>query len=394
MIKESADTIHDEYEGVAKNSEVQAMLERYKFGAHMTQAVNEKTSRVKNIQSSPAVIESLFNAIGRGVIFMNGDGIVTYMNRAAEEMLHADKKSIIGKKVYMLPLRTPVYRVLSENCRDAPVEIALMGRVYAVRASEVKNPQEVVLGDMTEIWDISEEKKEKRQWEEFVAMITHDLKSPLTVITGYLQMMKMGVYGELSEKLNAVIDQMGQSGSKLVSMIEELLGTYQMEVGNITLKRERCNIEAILNGCYCDNLNEARDKKIEFTFSMDDDLPMAHLDCKQISRVFNNLISNAIKFTPRGGMVSVSARMATGHLYVNIEDTGIGIPCQDLSRIFNKYYRSAGASGFKGTGLGLAISRAIVEGHGGAIKVESREGKGSKFTVMIALSDQDGDYLT
>ena len=370
------------------------MLERYKFGAHMTQAVNEKTSRLKTIQSSPAVIESLFNAIGRGVIFMNGDGIVTYMNRAAEEMLHADKKSIIGKKVYMLPLRTPVYRVLSENCRDAPIEIALMGRVYAVRASEVKNMQEVVLGDMTEIWDISEEKKEKRQWEEFVAMITHDLKSPLTVITGYLQMMKMGVYGELSEKLNAVIDQMGQSGSKLVSMIEELLGTYQMEVGNITLKRERCNIEAILNGCYCDNLNEARDKNIEFTFSMDDDLPMAHLDCKQISRVFNNLISNAIKFTPRGGMVSVSARMATGNLYVNIDDTGIGIPCQDLSRIFNKYYRSAGASGFKGTGLGLAISRAIVEGHGGAIEVESTEGKGSKFTVMIALSDQDGDYLT
>jgi signal transduction histidine kinase len=394
MIKESADTIHDEYEGVAKNSEVQAMLERYKFGAHMTQAVNEKTSRVKNIQSSPVVIESLFNAIGRGVIFMNGDGIVTYMNRAAEEMLHADKKSIIGKKVYMLPLRTPVYRVLSENCRDAPVEIALLGRVYAVRAAEVKNPQGVVLGDMTEIWDISEEKKEKRQWEEFVAMMTHDLKSPLTVITGYLQMMKMGVYGEFSEKLDSVIDQMGQSGSKLLSMIEELLGTYQMEVGNITLKRESCNIEAVLNGCYRENLNEARDKNIKFSFSTDDGLPMAHLDCKQISRVFNNLISNAIKFTPRGGKVSVSASVATGNLYVNIDDTGIGIPCQDLSRIFNKYYRSAGASGFKGSGLGLAISRAIVEGHGGAIKVESREGKGSKFTVMIALSDQDGDYFT
>jgi signal transduction histidine kinase len=380
--------------GLQKNSEVQAMLERYKFGAHMSQAVNEKTGRVKSIQSSPAVIESLFNAIGRGVIFMNGDGILTYMNRAAEEMLHADKEFIIGKKVYMLPLRTPVYRVLSENCRDAQAEIALMGRVYAVRASEVKNPQGVVLGEMTEVWDISEEKKEKRQWEEFVAMMTHDLKSPLTVITGYLQMMKMGVYGELSEKLNAVIDQMGQSGSKLLSMIEELLGTYQMEIGNIALKRESCNIEAILNGCYCDNLNEARDKDIEFTFSMDDGLPMAHLDCKQISRVFNNLISNAVKFTPRGGKVSVRAGMATGDLHVNIEDTGIGIPCQDLSRIFNKYYRSAGASGFKGSGLGLAISRAIVEGHGGAIKVESTEGKGSRFTVMIALSDQEGDELT
>ena len=369
------------------------MLERCKFGVHMPQAVNKKTTHVKNTQSSPTVIESLFNAIGRGVIFMNGDGIVTYMNTAAEEMLHAEKESIIGKKVYMLPLRTPVYRVLSENCRDAHVEIALVGRVYAVRASEVKNPQGVVLGEMTEIWDISEEKKEKRQWEEFVVMITHDLKSPLTVITGYLQMMKMGVYGELSEKLHAVIDQMGQSGWKLVSMIEELLGTYQMEVGNITLKRESCNIEAILNGCYCDNLNEARDKNIEFTFSMDDGLPMAHLDCKQISRVFNNLISNAVKFTPRGGKISVSARMVTGNLYVNIEDTGIGIPCQDLSRIFNKYYRSAGASGFKGTGLGLAISRAIVEAHGGDISVESKEGNGSSFTVMIASGEPEADGM-
>jgi len=369
------------------------MLERYKLGPHMSQAMHEKTSRGKNVQSSPGVIESLFNAIGRGVIFLNGDGIVTYMNRAAEEMLLADKGSVIGKKVYMLPLRTPVYRVLSENCRDAPVEIALMGRVYAARASEVTNPQGVVLGEMTEIWDISEEKREKRQWEGFVAMMTHDLKSPLTVITGYLQMMKMGVYGELNEKLDTVIDQMGHSGSKLVSMIEELLGTYQMEVGNITLEKESCDIEAILNGCYRDNLNEARDKNIEFTYSMDDGLPTVYLDYKQISRVFNNLISNAIKFTPRDGKVSVSATMTTGNLYIEIEDTGIGIPSQDLSRIFNKYYRSAGASGFKGTGLGLAISKAIVEGHGGAIKVESSEGKGSRFTVMIALGEREDDEL-
>jgi signal transduction histidine kinase len=379
--------------GFQEYSEVRAMLERYRFGAHMSLAANEITSRAKKNQPPPAVIEALIDAVSRGVIFLNGDGIVTYMNRAAEEMLHADKETVIGKKVYMLPLRTPIYRVLSENCRDAPVEIALMGRVYAVKAAEVKNMLGDVLGEMTEIWDISAEKKEKRQWEEFVAMMTHDLKSPLTVITGYLQMMKMGVYGDLSAKVNAVVEQMGQSGSKLISMIEELLGTYQMEVGNLTLERESCSIEAILTGCHVDNLNEACSKGIEFTLSMDDSIPAAHLDCKQISRVFNNLISNAIKFTPSGGKVSVSATMVAGNLYVSIEDTGIGIPCQDLSQIFKKYYRSAGASGFKGTGLGLAISRAIVEGHGGAIKVASTEGEGSRFTVMIALSDREGDEL-
>src|SRR5208282_2846393 len=100
---------------------------------------------------------------------------------------------------------------------------------------------------------------------------------------------------------------------------------------------------------------------IELTFKIEKGIPPVPLDLKQISRVFNNLIANAIKFTPRGGSVTVSARVDAGSLYVNIDDTGIGIPSQDLSRIFKKYYRSAGASGFTGTGLGLAISRSIVE---------------------------------
>jgi signal transduction histidine kinase len=368
------------------------MLESYRSGVNMSQTAKGKITPIRYTETPP-VIELLFDSIGRGVIFVNSDGIVTFMNGTAEDILRANKGSIIGKKVYMLPLRTPVYKVLSENCRDAPVEIALLGRVYAVLASEVRNRQGVILGEMTEIWDVTAQKQERRQWEEFVAMVTHDLKSPLTVITGYLQMLKMGVYGELNTKLNAVVDQMEQSGSRLVSMVEDLLGTYRMELGIINLARERCDIEAILKGCYRDNLNEARDKNIELVLSVDKGIPSAHLDSKEISRVFNNLISNAIKFTPRGGIVTVSAGSEGGNLYIHIDDTGIGVPGQDLDRIFKKYYRSAEASGYKGTGLGLAISRAIVEAHGGDISVESTEGKGSRFTVMLSSGGPERDGM-
>jgi signal transduction histidine kinase len=176
-------------------------------------------------------------------------------------------------------------------------------------------------------------------------------------------------------------------------MVEDLLGTYRMELGITNLARERCDLEAILKECYHDNLNEAREKNLEFMLSIDNGIPAVYLDSKQIPRVFNNIISNAIKFTPRGGTVSLSARVEGGNLYVNIDDTGIGIPCQDLSRIFKKYYRSAGASGFKGSGLGLAISRAIVEAHGGDITLESIEGKGSRFTVMLALGETECDGM-
>ena len=368
------------------------MLESYRSGVQMSPIAKGKIAPIR-YSETPPVIEVLFDSIGRGVIFVNGDGIVTFMNGTAEDILRANRGSIIGKKVYMLPLRTPVYKILSENCRDAPVEIALLGRVYAVLSSEVRNRQGVTLGEMTEIWDVTAQKQERRQWEEFVAMVTHDLKSPLTVITGYLQMLKMGVYGELNAKLDTVVDQMEQSGSKLVSMVEDLLGTYRMELGIINLSRERCDIETILKGCYSDNLNEAKDKNLEFILSIGKGMPPAHLDCNQITRVFNNLIGNAIKFTPRGGTVSLSARAEGGNLFIYIDDTGIGIPSEELARIFKKYYRAAGASGFKGTGLGLAISKAIVEAHGGDISVESREGMGSSFTVMIALGEPEGDGM-
>jgi hypothetical protein len=200
-------------------------------------------------------------------------------------------------------------------------------------------------------------------------------------------MMKMGVYGSLNKKLGDVVDQMEQSGNRLFSMIEELLESYQLEVGCLNICRERCDMELILDGCYADNLNEARERNIDLTLSIDKGIPPVNVDGKQFTRVFNNLIGNAIKFTPAGGSVSVSAGTAKGNLCVRIDDTGIGIPGQDLPRVFNKYFRSKSAAGHKGTGLGLAISRALVEAHNGAIKVESREGKGSRFTVMIPLSE-------
>jgi signal transduction histidine kinase len=111
-------------------------------------------------------------------------------------------------------------------------------------------------------------------------------------------------------------------------------------------------------------------------------------DPKQLVRVFANLAGNAVKFTPRRGRVKFSAEAADGEVRVTVSDTGIGISPRDKERIFSKYYRGAGASGFKGTGLGLTISKAIVEAHGGSIDVESSEGAGSVFTVRLPVAKE------
>ena len=116
-------------------------------------------------------------------------------------------------------------------------------------------------------------------------------------------------------------------------------------------------------------------------------MPSLEVDVRQISRVFANLVGNAIKFTPAGGKVVLTASCSNDLLQISVADSGIGIPAQDLEKVFKKYYRSEGVTGYKGTGLGLTISKAIVEAHGGAIKVESTEGKGSRFTVIIPTNE-------
>lgn len=338
---------------------------------------------------SPPPAGALLDSITRGVVFVDCDGILTFMNSYAAEVLRVDSEKVVGKRVDMLPLRTPLYKVLSEQCRDVPLEMAVDGRVVSAQSREVRSDDGVVRGEMTELWDITEVRRAKRQWEEFVAMMTHDLRSPLTVIMGYVQGMLCGMYGELGGRVRDVVEEVEQSGFKLNAMIEEMLDTYRLEVGLLTLKRQRCNLGKILEGCYHDNLRAAQGRGINLVLAQNEPLPDMEVDGRLLTRAFNNLIGNAIKYTPAAGRVTVSTETAADLVRITVVDTGIGIPAEDLPRVFIKYYRSAGAAGFKGTGLGLAISKNIIEAHNGSIEVESTVGKGSRFRTVLPVGGSD-----
>jgi signal transduction histidine kinase len=334
---------------------------------------------------APLPAELLLDTVSRGIVFVNPLGIVTFLNDYAVGMLRMRKETIIGKRVDMLPLRTPAYKVLSEQCRGVPIELAVEGQIVAVLSTEVRSADGAVLGEMTEIWDVTDARRSKRQMEEFVALMIHDLRSPLTAMMAYVEGIEHGMYGEIGLKVHNVLGKITQSGVKLNSMIEEMLDFYRLELGLVNLNRQSCNLANMLAACYRDNVEAATEQEVKLVLAPMELLPDLTVDCKQLTRVFNNLIGNAIKYTPSEGKVTVSAEIAGEALHVIISDTGIGIPAEDLSRIFFKYYRSAGATGFKGTGLGLAISKAIVEAHGGSIGVESTVAVGSRFKVTIPL---------
>jgi signal transduction histidine kinase len=333
------------------------------------------------------IAESIVDSLSTGVIFTDCNGILTFMNRKAEILLQVFKETVIGKRIDMLPLRTPVYKVMSEDCRDFPLEMNICGRVIEVRSSGLFSPENELLGDITELFDVTLERREKRSREEFVAKMTHDLKSPLMVMQGYMQAVKLGMWGEIHPKVGKILEDMERSGKSLYSMIEDLLDVYRLEMGLVQIKRQSCDLRTLLEECCRDRRLEADEQGVSLTLRIPEELPPMELDIKHLSRVFANVIGNAVKFTSRRGKVTVTAFMRGDDLHVAVRDTGIGISEKDIPRVFNKYFRAEQAAGFKGTGLGLALSKEIVEAHGGAIAIESVEGKGSTFTVILPIRE-------
>lgn len=327
--------------------------------------------------------DAILENLSTGLVMVDNEGTICYFNQKAEKILQISRHEVLGKRVYMLPLKTAIYKVLGENCRDCPVEMSIHGVVIQARATSVICREGSCLGDLYELRDISQERREQRQNDEFVASMTHDLKSPLTVIMGYLDALSANPAKDTDSRTELCLVEMRKSGQRLQGMIEDILDSYRLDAGLVEIRREFCDFRLLMMDCCRDMAADAESHGINFSFTLDENIPVVRGDAKQITRLFTNLIGNAIKFTPAGGQINLTCRASGQEIIVEISDTGIGITAKDQERIFNKYFRSERVKGYKGTGLGLTICKALAEEHGGSISVASSEGKGSCFTVRI-----------
>lgn len=328
----------------------------------------------------------LFDNLTNGIVLVALTGEILLINRRACECLKVEKESVLGKRIDMLPLRTPLYKVLSENSREQAVEVSVNGLVLSVVSRECVGDSGLK-GEIYELRDITPERQERRQREEFVAMMTHDLKSPLTVMMGYLQAIRGEMIGNVDSIVKVCIDEVDKNAHRLLGMIEDVLDAYRLEVGLLRINKEFCDLRQAIRGLGEDFSKQGEAQGIAISCAVDERIPPMKVDVKQLARVFGNLVSNAIKFTPDGGDVSIRGMFTGTEVVIEICDSGIGISEEDQQRIFTKYFRAASASGFKGTGLGLTISKAIVEAHGGTIEVSSTEGKGSCFKILLPIGN-------
>jgi signal transduction histidine kinase len=224
--------------------------------------------------------------------------------------------------------------------------------------------------------------------EEFLALTTHDLRSPLTVISGVISFFTSGRLGELSPEQKNMVAMMERNTQSLIELVNDLLDASKLESGTMRLEMASIDVRGVV-----DELREsmepmAKEKGIEMVEHLPADLPPVEADRAKLRRILLNLLSNALKFTQKGGRVEVRVEQQDGQVLISVSDTGVGIAPEDVARLFDKYEqaRSRATRGEKGTGLGLYITRQLVELHGGKIKVNSEVGKGSTFSFTLPVA--------
>ena len=228
---------------------------------------------------------------------------------------------------------------------------------------------------------------------EFVSVASHELKTPINVILGYTQLLQEELYGPLTEKQRGVADVLEKQSRTLARLVKQLLDVTRFEAGGGKLEVRDVELRGFLQ-----NLEDAfqvlaDQRGVRFRLAVSDDLPeTVHWDPDRVNEVLGNLLSNAFKFTERGGQVELSVQPGDGSIHMDVRDTGAGIPPDQVPHIFEKFFQAdnQSAASQAGSGLGLAIARQIVEAHKGSIHCESTEGVGTTFSIDLPVKATGG----
>ncbi|MGF1505255.1 MAG: HAMP domain-containing protein [Chloroflexi bacterium] len=224
--------------------------------------------------------------------------------------------------------------------------------------------------------DLDRSNRLRRQ---MTADIAHDLRTPLTVINGYLEGLRDGVVEPTPERF----DIMHAEAANLMRLIEDLRTLSLADADELSLKRQAIQPRDLLERTAAAHAVQAETHGIRLRVETDPELPPVIVDRDQMARVLGNLVTNALRYTPDGGLVMLSARQANGTVELAVEDTGTGIAPEDLPHIFERFYRVDKSRTSGESGLGLAIARSVVEAHGGTIRVRSQLGQGTQFVIAL-----------
>jgi PAS domain S-box-containing protein len=369
-------------------NEVQRSLARArKLGDWLRREVKRTTSSLAEkadfSEAERQKLEAVIANIQDGVIVMDKNKNIMLVNRAVRDIFNLGSKEIVGRALIDV-ISNADLRALLVRASDVPLKYHEInfddGRVFNAQYTPI--PQ---IGAAVTMQDISYLKELDRLKSDFIHTVSHDLRSPLTAILGYTELVERT--GPLNSNQQDFLHRLQGSIHHITTLVNDLLDLGRLDAGFDT-RRELVQLESILK--YSLDMFDAQAKKKNIKLSIDiaKDLKGLRANPIRIRQMLDNLVGNAIKYTPANGSVHISMFMQDYQIILKVEDTGPGIPQDEQGRVFEKFFRATNAPDHaEGSGLGLAIVKSIVESHQGRVWVESTIGKGSSFTVLLPTQD-------
>lgn len=361
-------------------------------GRRVEELAAQLHGRVQELESQRTQAQTILESMVEGVWALDRDGNVLWLNSSAQRLLGVSAPQAQGRRI------TELFR---QPDLDAIVQEALQQRRQAIREIHTFGPQEHVVrfqatpceGDATgaAVVLVAQDVTEMRRLEgirrEFVANVSHELKTPLTSIKSLVDTLLNGALQD-SANNQRFVSLIDEETTRLTRLIDDLLALSQIESKAVPLRLEAVNLQALIEHLAARFQPQLEEHRVMLDVAFPPNSPSVSGDPDRLQQVFVNLLDNAIKFNAPGGRVTVRARYSGSSVAVSIEDTGIGIPEQDLPRIFERFYRvdKARSRELGGTGLGLSIVKHLVDLHQGTVSAQSRVGDGTVFTVTLPLA--------
>lgn len=372
----------DHYIEVHSDDEIGVLTQTFN---NMAQTIRHTMQSVEDERNK---LNTLFLHMTDGVASFDSAGHVLSMNPAAEQMLGVSFDGELSFSRLLPGVEKP------EKKEEPPaVDYTHAGRTFQIFFASLSTPDEPE-GLMAVIHDVTEQYRLEQVRREFIANVSHELRTPLTSIKSYTETLldTPELPAELHSKFLNVINN---EADRMVRIVKDLLTLSRLDYGRLEINFSRFPVDKLMGGVYDAMLFEARNHNHQLLLELDDPLPVIEGDRERIEQVVVNIVSNSIKYTPNGGMIVMTASNIENGVRITVQDNGIGIPEEDLPRLFERFYRVDKARSRErgGTGLGLAIAREIVKLHGGKIEVESQFGKGTKMTVTLPLQPDHAALL-
>ena len=361
---------------------------------NLGQISEELQSKVAEIKDDRSELRAILSSMIEGVLLIDKDEKIILLSDPVWRMLELRSKDTIGKPFWEIIRNEEINSLLEQSLKEkkatqkeitifSPEESYFSVQVSPVWSEDLKN----FAGVVAVFHNVSNLKKLERLRTEFVANVSHELKTPLTTIKGFAETLKDGAMHD-KEKAQKFLDIIQKHAQRLEYLVDDLLTLSAIESRETKLNLERASIGSVIKSAVHFNKEQLERHRHKLVINTAPNLPLVLMDSSKIEQVILNLLDNAIKFTSPEGTITIQALNENCFIRIDVKDTGVGIPPEHLSRIFERFYRvdKSRSRDLGGAGLGLAIVKHIVQAHGGKVAVESTPGRGSTFSVFLPSS--------